>query len=98
MLIREGITALLLAGVIREDFDLVVIAMEYEEAGAKAISVLTDEMFFQGSMDSTYIFNHEKGYYLCFRKRIFLGVTSKYSSSAIISNPRSSVNSIGGIN
>jgi len=39
------------AGVIREDFDSIALAMEYEEAGAKAISVLTDENFFQGSMD-----------------------------------------------
>ncbi|MDR4888712.1 indole-3-glycerol phosphate synthase TrpC [Fredinandcohnia sp. QZ13] len=38
-------------GIIREDFHPVAIAMEYEEARADAISVLTDERFFQGSIN-----------------------------------------------
>jgi indole-3-glycerol phosphate synthase len=36
-------------GVIKENFDPVEIAKSYEKGGAKAISVLTDKKFFQGS-------------------------------------------------
>jgi indole-3-glycerol phosphate synthase len=38
-------------GVIRKDFDPVKIATAYANSGASCISVLTDEHFFQGSLD-----------------------------------------------
>ncbi len=39
-------------GVIRKSFNALEIAQEYEDSGAAAVSVLTDEKYFQGSLDS----------------------------------------------
>jgi indole-3-glycerol phosphate synthase len=39
------------AGLIRADFDAVAIARTYEKCGADAISVLTDEKYFQGRLE-----------------------------------------------
>ncbi|MDR0846757.1 MAG: indole-3-glycerol phosphate synthase TrpC [Lactobacillales bacterium] len=41
-------------GIIAEDFDYIQIAKDYEEAGASAISVLTEPEFFKGSNDYLY--------------------------------------------
>jgi len=39
------------AGIICQDFDPIRIATAYEAAGASCLSILTDEQFFQGSLD-----------------------------------------------
>jgi len=39
------------AGVIQKDFDAIRIARDYEAAGASALSVLTDEQYFQGRVE-----------------------------------------------
>jgi indole-3-glycerol phosphate synthase len=38
-------------GIILEDFQPLKIALDYEEGGAAAISILTDEVFFRGKID-----------------------------------------------
>ena len=38
-------------GLLREDFDPVALTRSYAEAGAAAVSILTDERHFQGSLD-----------------------------------------------
>jgi indole-3-glycerol phosphate synthase len=47
------------AGVINAEFDYLTIARTYDKAGASAISVLTDENYFQGRLDYMTNIRHE---------------------------------------
>jgi indole-3-glycerol phosphate synthase len=54
-------------GLIREEFDVAGLAVELEEAGAAALSVLTDKRFFQGSLGNMEIAS-EATHLPCLRK------------------------------
>jgi indole-3-glycerol phosphate synthase len=69
------------AGLIREDFDPVKIAQTYEKCGADAISVLTDEKYFQGRIE--YISQiHRKVDLPVLRKDFIIDIWQVYESRA----------------
>ena len=51
LILLQRLKSLSSKGVILEDFQPLKIAIDYETGGASAISVLTDENFFQGKID-----------------------------------------------
>jgi indole-3-glycerol phosphate synthase len=68
------------AGVIAVEFDPVAIARQYEEAGAHAISVLTDEQYFQGHLG--YLTKVREAVKLpCLRKDFMLHEVQIYEAS-----------------
>ncbi len=68
------------AGVIAADFDPVVIARQYEAAGADCVSVLTDEQFFQGHL--SYLTQIRKAVALpCLRKDFIIHEVQLYEAA-----------------
>jgi indole-3-glycerol phosphate synthase len=69
------------AGVIKGDFDPVAIARTYEEAGADALSILTDEPYFQGKLE--YLKQVKEQVKLpCLRKDFIVDLWQVYESRA----------------
>ncbi len=69
-------------GVIRDDFDPVKIAEDYEAAGASCLSVLTDEPYFQGS-DEYLVAVKEKVSLPVLRKDFMIDPYQIYESRAL---------------
>jgi indole-3-glycerol phosphate synthase len=69
------------AGLIREDFDPVEIAKIYEKCGADAISVLTDEKYFQGRLEYARMV-HEAVDLPVLRKDFIVDIWQVYESRA----------------
>jgi indole-3-glycerol phosphate synthase len=69
------------AGVIRENFDPVEIARSYELAGADALSVLTDEPYFQGKLEYLALIRERVGLPLL-RKDFIIDPWQVYESRA----------------
>ncbi|MCJ7674391.1 MAG: indole-3-glycerol phosphate synthase TrpC [Sedimentisphaerales bacterium] len=70
------------AGLIRHDFDPVAIAQIYEKCGADAISVLTDEKYFQGRLE--YVEQISRAVVLpVLRKDFIIDIWQVYESRAV---------------
>lgn len=70
------------AGLIRHDFDPVAIAQTYEKCGADAISVLTDEKYFQGRLE--YVERISRAVVLpVLRKDFIIDIWQVYESRAV---------------
>lgn len=68
-------------GTFIEDFDPIGLASLYEQAGARAISVLTDEKYFQGSLDD--LTSVHKGVSVpCLRKEFIIDEFQVYEARA----------------
>lgn len=59
-------------GLLRRDFNPVEIAVDYAAAGAKALSVLTDEKFFGGSLDFIKAIKKDPGFNLPVLEKDFI--------------------------
>lgn len=80
-LIAEVKKASPVKGVFREDMDPVDVASAYEQGGARAISVLTDERYFRGSLDDLTIVRRHVAV-PCLRKEFIVDEYQIYEARA----------------